>query len=384
MARGNKTPETTSNHESKMLLSLVVAASALVAAAPTQSPLPHSVSWHLKDGVKKHQALNLAATSAHLTYYGGPVIPKVEVHPIYYGAAQYQSQTNAFYAGVVQSSWYDVFAQYNVARGSAVPGFSVAATSSSLDDVNDIQPFLINLIKTGQIKPTANTYYPIHFAPEMVAERIGRIDVVICNAGIFNDAAFALHPIYNIETQFVVNHLSHFQLVNHLLPVLGTDSKPSRVVIVTSSGQKHVSMDGISYESLETNKNYPPMTLYGQSKLANMLFAVGLNTRYQSRIVATTVHPGEVATEIYRPPRFSLFWWLTPIVKLYQWWFHLPPSTAARTVLAAASFSIPDNEIRGQYFLPPGVISKDHHVLAKDETAADRLWKYSENICNKY
>ncbi|ORY36494.1 hypothetical protein BCR33DRAFT_855232 [Rhizoclosmatium globosum] len=148
-----------------MLLSLVVAASALVAAAPTQSPLPHSVSWHLKDGVKKHQALNLAATSAHLTYYGGPVIPKVEVHPIYYGAAQYQSQTNAFYAGVVQSSWYDVFAQYNVARGSAVPGFSVAATKSSLDDVNDIQPFFINLIKTGQIKPTANTYYPIHFAP---------------------------------------------------------------------------------------------------------------------------------------------------------------------------------------------------------------------------
>ncbi|KAJ3079551.1 hypothetical protein HDU99_010619, partial [Rhizoclosmatium hyalinum] len=148
-----------------MLLSIVVAASALVAAAPTQAPLPHSVSWHLKDGVKKHQALNLAATSAHLTNYGGPVIPKVEVHPIYYGAAQYQSQTNAFYAGVVQSSWYDVFAQYNVARGSAVPGFSVAATKTSLDDVNDIQPFLTNLIKAGTINPTANTYYPIHFAP---------------------------------------------------------------------------------------------------------------------------------------------------------------------------------------------------------------------------
>ncbi|ORY41947.1 hypothetical protein BCR33DRAFT_328749 [Rhizoclosmatium globosum] len=56
-------------------------------------------------------------------------------------------------------------AQYNVYRGSAVPGFSVPATLSSLDDVNDIQPFLTNLIQTGQIKPTANTYYPIHFAP---------------------------------------------------------------------------------------------------------------------------------------------------------------------------------------------------------------------------
>ncbi|ORY36518.1 hypothetical protein BCR33DRAFT_790291 [Rhizoclosmatium globosum] len=148
-----------------MLLTLVLASAAFVATAPIGETLPHSVSWHLKDGVKKHEALNLAASSAHLTYYGGPVISNVEVHPIYYGAAQYQSQTDAFYAGVTQSAWYDVLAQYNVNRGSAVPGFSVAATKTSLDDVNDIQPFLTNLIKTGQIKPTANTYYPIHFAP---------------------------------------------------------------------------------------------------------------------------------------------------------------------------------------------------------------------------
>ncbi|ORY36501.1 hypothetical protein BCR33DRAFT_835643 [Rhizoclosmatium globosum] len=148
-----------------MLFSVLLTAATLVAATRPAEPLPHSVSWHLKDGVKKNQALNLAATSAHLTNYGGPVIPKVEVHPIYYGAAQYQSQTNAFYAGVVKSAWYDVFTQYNVARGSAVAGISVAAAKSSLDDVNDIQPFLINLIKAGTIKPTANTYYPIHFAP---------------------------------------------------------------------------------------------------------------------------------------------------------------------------------------------------------------------------
>ncbi|ORY44535.1 ADP-ribosylglycohydrolase [Rhizoclosmatium globosum] len=149
----------------KMLLSLVLTVATFVAAAPTGETLPHSVSWHLKDGIKKHEALNLAAASAHLTYYGGPVIPNVEVHPIFYGNANYQSQTNAFYAGVVQSSWYDVLAQYNVYRGSAVPGFSVSATKTALDDVNDIHPFLTNLISTGQIKPTANTYYPIHFAP---------------------------------------------------------------------------------------------------------------------------------------------------------------------------------------------------------------------------
>ncbi|KAJ3030693.1 UNVERIFIED_CONTAM: hypothetical protein HDU68_008082, partial [Siphonaria sp. JEL0065] len=88
-----------------------------------------------------------------------------EVHPIYYGNANYQSQTNAFYAGVTQSTWYDIMAQYGVGRGSAVAGFSVSATKSALDDVNDIQPFLINLVKAGTIKPNANTYFPIHFAP---------------------------------------------------------------------------------------------------------------------------------------------------------------------------------------------------------------------------
>ncbi|ORY47219.1 hypothetical protein BCR33DRAFT_848615 [Rhizoclosmatium globosum] len=125
-----------------MLLSLVLTVATFVVAAPAGEPLPHSVSWHLKDGVKKHEALNLAAASAHLTYYGGPVIPNVEVHPIFYGNANYQSQTNDFYAADLR-----------------------LCHQNSLDDVNDLQPFLINLVKAGTIKPTANTYYPIHFAP---------------------------------------------------------------------------------------------------------------------------------------------------------------------------------------------------------------------------
>ncbi|KAJ3294893.1 hypothetical protein HDU79_010272 [Rhizoclosmatium sp. JEL0117] len=131
-----------------MLLSLVLTVATFVAAAPTAQPLPHSVSWHLKDGAKKHEALNLAAASAHLTYYGGPVISKVEVHPIYYGAPNTSLKPMPSTLVLLNP-----------------PGFSVTATSTSLDDVNDIQPFLINLIQTGKITPTANTYYPIHFAP---------------------------------------------------------------------------------------------------------------------------------------------------------------------------------------------------------------------------
>ncbi|KAI8612945.1 hypothetical protein BC830DRAFT_1170660, partial [Chytriomyces sp. MP71] len=72
---------------------------------------------------------------------------------------------NSFYSAVTQSSWYDILAQYNVGRGSAVPGISQPATKTSLDDNNDIQPLLVSLVKSKKITPTANTYFPIHFAP---------------------------------------------------------------------------------------------------------------------------------------------------------------------------------------------------------------------------
>ncbi|KAI9333469.1 hypothetical protein BDR26DRAFT_1010188 [Obelidium mucronatum] len=146
-----------------MLLATVLSTFAIMAlAAPTQEPLPSTIRLQLM--THRGQAA-LAPASAHLTYYGGPVIANVEVHPIWYGNANYQSNLNAFYAGVTKSSWMDVMNQYGVYRGSAVPGFGVAATKTSLDDVKDIQAMLINMVKAGTIAPTANTYYPIHFAP---------------------------------------------------------------------------------------------------------------------------------------------------------------------------------------------------------------------------
>ncbi|KAJ3028960.1 UNVERIFIED_CONTAM: hypothetical protein HDU68_000487 [Siphonaria sp. JEL0065] len=143
-----------------MIAPLVLAALASVVVA---TPFPSVQRLHLMDHVRGNAAT--APATAHLTNYGGPVIPNVQVQPIFYGAANYQAQTNAFYAGVTQSSWYDSMAQYGVYRGSASPGISVAATKSALDDVTDVQALLINLVKAGTIVPTANTYFPIHFAP---------------------------------------------------------------------------------------------------------------------------------------------------------------------------------------------------------------------------
>ncbi|KAI8610001.1 hypothetical protein BC830DRAFT_1085077 [Chytriomyces sp. MP71] len=149
-----------------VFVAAALAIPALSAAVERENAFPSKVHLQLMNIAKKNIGLQVdAPVSAHLTNYGGPVITNVEVHPIFYGAANYQSQLNSFYKGVVQSSWYDILAQYNVYRGSAVNGIPVSAAKNSLDDANDIQPFLINLVKTGQIQPNANTYFPIHFAP---------------------------------------------------------------------------------------------------------------------------------------------------------------------------------------------------------------------------
>ncbi|HEY4143559.1 oxidoreductase [Pinirhizobacter sp.] len=92
------------------------------------------------------------------------------------------------------------------------------------------------------------------------------------------------------EIQFATNHLGHFQLTRGLLPALQR-AQGARVVSVSSWGHRYspVVFDDIHFERRE----YNPWAAYGQSKTANILFAVELDARYQANgIRAFAVHPG--------------------------------------------------------------------------------------------
>ncbi|WP_250628628.1 oxidoreductase [Pinirhizobacter soli] len=92
------------------------------------------------------------------------------------------------------------------------------------------------------------------------------------------------------EIQFATNHLGHFQLTLGLLPALQR-AQGARVVSVSSWGHRYspVVFDDINFEQ----RQYSPWTSYGQSKTANILFAVELDARYQADgIRAFAVHPG--------------------------------------------------------------------------------------------
>ncbi|KAJ3316556.1 hypothetical protein HDV06_003231 [Boothiomyces sp. JEL0866] len=147
---------------------------ALFLTAVSATTVPRQKGVHYRTDVVTAPVLEKRAT-ASLKYYGGPVISNVEVHPIFYGGnnVQYKSKINSFYSGVINSAYFDWLSEYNTPNqkiGRGTFGGSVDITTglkTSLDDDTDIQPLLKSLADAGKIKPNSNTYFPIHFQPNV-------------------------------------------------------------------------------------------------------------------------------------------------------------------------------------------------------------------------
>jgi NAD(P)-dependent dehydrogenase (short-subunit alcohol dehydrogenase family) len=123
-----------------------------------------------------------------------------------------------------------------------------------------------------------------------------RLNFLIGNAGVM--ACPLMRTAEGWEMQFATNHLGHFLLANSLLPAL-TAGAPSRVISVSSAGHQFspVVFDDIHFEK----RAYDKWASYGQSKTANILFAVEFDRRFAARGVrAFSNHPGGIRTELGR------------------------------------------------------------------------------------
>ncbi|MEU4290346.1 oxidoreductase [Kribbella sp. NPDC026596] len=100
------------------------------------------------------------------------------------------------------------------------------------------------------------------------------------------------------ESQFATNHLGHFQLTTRLLPAL-RQAQGARVVSVSSRGHRY---SDVHFDDLHfAHREYQPLAAYGQSKTANILFAVALDEREQDNGVrAFSLHPGTIVTNLAR------------------------------------------------------------------------------------
>ncbi|WP_392839096.1 SDR family NAD(P)-dependent oxidoreductase [Streptomyces sp. LN500] len=124
----------------------------------------------------------------------------------------------------------------------------------------------------------------------------GPLHVLVNNAGVM--ACPEQHTEQGWELQFATNHLGHFALATGLHDALAADGA-ARIVVVSSTGhqQSPVVWDDVNFAF----RRYDPWLAYGQSKTANVLFAVEATRRWaDDNITANALMPGAIYTNLQR------------------------------------------------------------------------------------
>ena len=126
------------------------------------------------------------------------------------------------------------------------------------------------------------------------------VDILVCNAGYLG-ASGEPELINGLEKHFVINHLGHFVFVNRLLGRMYMAFQGRVVVVASRAAYTSAPEAGIEFNNLDASRDYGDRRAYGQSKLANVLFALQLGKLLRgTRITINSLHPGVINTEIDR------------------------------------------------------------------------------------
>jgi NAD(P)-dependent dehydrogenase (short-subunit alcohol dehydrogenase family) len=199
---------------------------------------------------------------------------------------------------------------------------------------------------------------------------LGRpLAAIICNAGIM--ALPRLQQKLGYELQFLTNHVGHFILVTGLVDQLAEDG---RVVMLSSDAHRRAPAEGIQFDNLSGAVGYRPWTAYGQSKLANLLFAAELARRLAgSGKTAYSVHPGVINTELVRHLPSVVRGAMSAAAPLV---LKSIPQGAATQCYVATHPSAQAHS--GSYFADCNPARPSRH--GRDAELAVRLWSESEKI----
>jgi NAD(P)-dependent dehydrogenase (short-subunit alcohol dehydrogenase family) len=149
----------------------------------------------------------------------------------------------------------------------------------------------------GNVRVAALDLSDLDSVDAFVAAWDGPLHILVNNAGVMAIQELTLSSSGH-EMQFATNHLGHFALAVGLRGALAS-AGGARIVSVSSGGhlRSPVVFDDIDFAF----RDYDPFGAYGQSKTANVLFAVEATRRWQSDgIVANALMPGGIATPLQR------------------------------------------------------------------------------------
>ncbi|HEY1833003.1 MAG TPA: oxidoreductase [Solirubrobacteraceae bacterium] len=204
------------------------------------------------------------------------------------------------------------------------------------------------------------------------------IDLLINNAGVM--ASPRRHTADGFELQLGTNHLGHFALAAQLIDLVALKDG-ARIVTLSSGAHK---MGRISFDDLQGERHYMRWTAYGQSKLANLLFALELHRRLRtagSHVASLAAHPGYAATNLQSaaaPTLDRLIMVFSNLVVAQSADAGALPQLYAATEPKAES---------GSYIGPDGIGEFRGHPhicqpsgAARNEQTAKRLWEVSEEL----
>jgi NAD(P)-dependent dehydrogenase (short-subunit alcohol dehydrogenase family) len=199
-----------------------------------------------------------------------------------------------------------------------------------------------------------------------IAERYGRVDVLVLNAGVFLSRREVTAEGH--EMVLAVNHLSPFVLIRELAGVLQRTA-PSRIVTIGSSTSDHAR---IQPQNLELAQGWGMVRAYSQSKLAVMMTTFTWARRLQAAgVTANVVHPGLVSSGLIRTPGVIGLAWrlLTPFSRSEQ--------AGAKTPLFVAT-AAEHTATTGKYFKNCQTVAPNR--LALDEALCAQVWQATERL----
>jgi len=219
-------------------------------------------------------------------------------------------------------------------------------------------------------------------AAQQLAERYGRLDLLINNAGVMGLPRALTRD--GFELQFGINHLGHFALTQALVPLL-RGRPDARVVTVTSGAQYFGRID---YDDLQGERRYDRWKAYGQSKLANVMFARELQRRLDAEdagVRSLAAHPGVARTNLQPASVAASGSWIEPLA--YKLMAPLFQSAAMGALPQLYAATAPQAQPAGHY--GPGEFGgmrgwpAEARVApaALDSVQCERLWQVSEELC---
>jgi len=239
----------------------------------------------------------------------------------------------------------------------------LARGETALAKLRELTPGVAHRIHYGDLSRIAEMK---RLSAEIGADE-PRVDVLVNNAGALFNSRHVTED--GLERTFALNHIAYFALTHGLRARLEA-AAPARVVNVASDAHRGAQLD---FRDLQSATGYRGFTVYGRSKLCNVLYTRELARRWAgSGITANSLHPGFVATR-FGDESGGLLSYGVRFAKL----FAISPERGADTIVYLAS----SDEVAG---ITGGHFYKNRPATpspeARDDDDARRLWEETARL----